>query len=277
MAFAITTKVEVTKDERGVVRRLFHPRQPFGGEAMAAATGAPALDIGPRALADEYLQEVLPAFNLRSDMADDLDAAVSSEPVAGMGRNSASPPRRFRPGRRPCPTTRQPSACRCGRRVLRSRLRGRPFEVTGSQSSVHHDIDVTAPPQEAPYLPERIDADVLTRLLTLPAEASRPTITGSELLVYRFWPHDRGSGAVGRDQDDLTNAHEALPTLALPPLPSSLVTGRHYVVANILFTMAHAGWEPMNWSAFVEPQTGAVLHLRLFTSCVDGLVLKRDP
>ena len=277
MAFAITAKVEVTKDERGVVRRLFHPRQPFGSEAMAAATGAPAVDISPRALADEYLQEVLPALDLRPDMADDLDAAVSSEPVAGVGQKLRFATEAVQAGQATVSYDQTTLGLPVWQAGVAVRLRGRPFEVTGSQSSVHHDLDVTAPPPDAPYLPERIDADVLIQLLTLPADASRPTITGAELLVYRYCPHDRGNGAAGPDQDDVPNAHEALPTLTLPPLPSSLVAGRHYVVANILFTMAHAGWEPMNWSAFVEPQTGAVLHLRLFTSCVDGLVLERDP
>jgi hypothetical protein len=49
------------------------------------------------------------------------------------------------------------------------------------------------------------------------------------------------------------------------------------VVTEVLFTVAVGDDRPLNWRAFVEPQTGAVLYLRAFVDHVRGLVYRTDP
>jgi hypothetical protein len=67
------------------------------------------------------------------------------------------------------------------------------------------------------------------------------------------------------------------PTLPLPPVPPSIVPGRHYVVREVLFRLAPPNHVPVNWRAFVEPESGAVLYLRALTSSATCAVFETDP
>jgi zinc metalloprotease ZmpB len=67
------------------------------------------------------------------------------------------------------------------------------------------------------------------------------------------------------------------PTLPLPPVPSSIVPGRHYVVQEVLFRLAVPGEPMLNWRAFVEPESRAVLYLRALTSSATCAVFETDP
>jgi zinc metalloprotease ZmpB len=67
------------------------------------------------------------------------------------------------------------------------------------------------------------------------------------------------------------------PTLPLPPVPPSIVPGRHYVVQEVLFRLAVPGEPELNWRAFVEPESRAVLYLRALTSSATCAVFETDP
>ena len=67
------------------------------------------------------------------------------------------------------------------------------------------------------------------------------------------------------------------PTLPLPPVPPSIVPGRHYVVREVLFRLAVPGEPELNWRAFVEPESRAVLYLRALTSSATCAVFETDP
>jgi hypothetical protein len=60
-------------------------------------------------------------------------------------------------------------------------------------------------------------------------------------------------------------------------LPPTIRDGRHYIVTEVLFTLALPGWGELNWRAFFERNTGAVLYLRAFVACVNGYVYITDP
>jgi len=279
MTFELTANVQVKRDERGIVRQLSHPLQPYGA-AQTAALGAEAraAPVSARALADEYVREVLPTLNLDPGMADALDAAVETRT---LGQDQAPKLQFVEEKASTNQATVSYAQTSMGLPVwqagLSVRMRGAPAQVVGAQNSVHYDLDVFPPPADAAYMPELIDADALVHLLELDPSSKAPTITDTRLLIYAFDPDDRGNGAGPPDSPDETNMHAAVPTIQLPPLPDSLEPGRHYVVTEVLFALQPQGWEPLNWSAFIEPETGAVLNLRVFVSCVDGLVLLRDP
>ena len=67
------------------------------------------------------------------------------------------------------------------------------------------------------------------------------------------------------------------PTLPLPPVPPSIVSGRHYVVREVLFRLTVTGEPELNWRAFVEPESRAVLYLRALTSSATCAVFDTDP
>jgi hypothetical protein len=67
------------------------------------------------------------------------------------------------------------------------------------------------------------------------------------------------------------------PILPLPPVPPSIVPGRHYVVREVLFRLTVPGEPELNWRAFVEPESGAVLYLRALTASATCAVFETDP
>ena len=68
---------------------------------------------------------------------------------------------------------------------------------------------------------------------------------------------------------------EAPPTL--PDLPDAIVAGNHYQVTEVLFTLSVTDYGDVNWRAFIEPTTGAVLYLRAFMACATGMIFRTDP
>ena len=56
-----------------------------------------------------------------------------------------------------------------------------------------------------------------------------------------------------------------------------VVPGRHYVVREVLFRLAVPGEPELNWRAFVEPESRAVLYLRALTSSATCAVFETDP
>jgi zinc metalloprotease ZmpB len=67
------------------------------------------------------------------------------------------------------------------------------------------------------------------------------------------------------------------PTLPLPPVPPSIVPDRHYVVREVLFRLTVRGEPELNWRAFVEPESRAVLYLRALTASAICAVFETDP
>ena len=71
--------------------------------------------------------------------------------------------------------------------------------------------------------------------------------------------------------------HKGPPTLPLPPVPPSIVPGQHYVVQEVLFRLTLPGEPELNWRAFVEPESRAVLFLRALTASATCAVFETDP
>ena len=275
MAFPITSNVQVKRDRSGFVRRLSHPAQPYTEEqfSMDAAVAGP---VTARSLADQYVREVLPAFELAPTMAADLAAAIGGDVV------SEGPRLKFHSEKRLGDHVTVSYAQTClGVPVWEAgftvQIHGQPNRVVGSQCSASYDLAVEPPPANAPFGAERISVPVLTSLLGLGPSDPPPRINGTRLWVYRYDPTDRGNAAGPPGKDDPEQMHVAWPALDLPPAPRSVVPGRDYVVTDVLFTLSRPGWDELNWSALIEPQSGAVLKLRAFVGCINGQVYLRDP
>ena len=90
---------------------------------------------------------------------------------------------------------------------------------------------------------------------------------------------DTGGGGPAADTSGIGGTaalEEGPPTLRLPPVPTSIVPGQHYVVREVLFSLT-VNAEELNWRAFVEPSTGAVLYLRALTASATCAVFETDP
>ena len=174
------------------------------------------------------------------------------------------------------PTRRRTWACRSGRRrwksgctasrsgwsapparstpMWRSRhRRQKPWSgssVTTARSWRRRSAWTMMPPSAWPSMGPACSSTATTR----PSASTRPS------------PSSRGAGAAGLPAD---------------PPPASGARGHrtrpYYVVREVLFTLPLPGWGELNWRAFVEPATGAVLYLRAFVACATACVFVPDP
>lgn len=273
MAFEISSDMAVTRDAEGRVTQVSHPTKPYYGPDSVDALSGDREALEPHALAKAYLREVLPSFGVDESMADDattameLDASVQGED--GQHLNMAE--EKISSNK----VTISYSQTMMGLPVWQSgvsvRLRGTPMAVVGASSTIQQDMgEIAPPPPEAPFLPERVDSALLSDLLGVDYDVE---ISRRRLLIYRYDKNERGN-AVG--EPDSTSV-EGCPRLNPPDVPDSIVHGRHYVVGEFMFRCTIRGWGPLNWQAFIEPVTGAVLRIEALVSCVDGTVLIADP
>ena len=274
MPFRITPNVRVKKDNRGITRQLNHPRQPYSAASVDSAV-APQTR---RELADQYLREVLPAYDLEPDMASDLSGAVGASLQTGEGPRMRFEGEKVVRDQATVTYAQTHAGVPVWEAGLTVRMRGRQDHITGSQSSIHHGIEMEPPPEDSPDWPEKIDESVLERLLGLTETPPSLQINTKPLIIYQYDAGNRG--ACGPDPDDRPDESQVHgPELRLdpPPVPESIRSGRHYVIADVQFTLTYGPSHDINWSAFIEPETGAVLLLRAFVSGVDGFVFLRDP
>jgi hypothetical protein len=277
MVFEIKRQMKVARDASGHLRQLSHPLEPYYGTGPGGAesTAAAAVGLSPRQLADSYVRAMLPNLGLGAGFGDDLTAL---EPTT-EARSEETERLQFADekivGQQATVSYAQTAL---GLPVWRSgfavRMRGEPFGVIGSESSIDHDLEnIAPPPANAPFLPQAIDAAVLHKLLAL---GSGPVINGTRLLIYRYDPQDRGNAMAPPSLSDQTDG-ESCPRLPPLAIAGSIESGRHYVVTEVLFAYTAPGWGPLNWRAFIEPVTGSALRVEALVSCVDGMVLERDP
>src|SRR5215510_6657422 len=278
MPFQLTDNMTVDRDEAGQTHHLEHLQQPYAADAQALA--APT----PQALVAQYLNEpeVKKAYGLPDAMVSDLTGA-DFRPAEAMTLTGQDESRLNITAEKSLLETTTVSYVQTYRGLpvweagVSATVLDNPLRVTSSQSSLHHDI--TLAPQDnieqAPYRPDSIrnNPDELKRLLGVSSNKSL-TINGTRALIYQFRTAERGGG---QPTAPASGFEAPPPTLPLPPIPATIVEGAHYVVTEVLFSLPAEGWGDVNWRAFIEPVTGAVLYLRALTAAVDGAVFQRDP
>lgn len=262
-------RLQLTRDDAGIVRDVLHTEQPFhssAGSAMLAAReyldryGA-VLGIAPAELANFSLAaEPLPVeagveyrYALEKPQFD-MSTVVFEQTLFGLPLWQAA---------------------------VAVQMRTAPFVVVGAQSSRHASVDATRPDDKAVQRALRLDARALAKPLGLgeakDCDAASFELLRRRLLVYRYEaaqrlaPHDPPTAGTTQRAAHL---HAELP---LAPLPESVVEGRHYVAVELTFRLAWRGIPDLPWVAIVDVETLAVLYLRAFIDDVAGLVFREDP
>ena len=278
MTFSITSDVHIKRDRDGVVCKIHHPRQAYAAEDVAALGVADTAgrEMTPRALADEYLREILPVYELDQGMADSLAAAAVEGEVTDERSRIRFVEEKVLRNQALVSYTQTAIGLPVWQSGLTVKMAGHPYRVVSSQSTVQPEIEVNPPEPDAPYLPESLDAAALAKLLAVEG-GSQPTVHRTRLWVYRYDQDDRGNAVGDAGPSNETEAHVAGPTLPVPDLPDDLEPGRYYVAVQVHFSLDVPDWEEVNWGAFIEPESGAVLRLDSFVGCVDALVYLRDP
>ncbi len=156
-------------------------------------------------------------------------------------------------------------------------MHGADNEVKAATSTLHYDIAAQPPSDSLTGRAMNAAAtgsyDDLVRAAIPAAAAMR--INRTQLMVYRYDAAKRTSGHPHNDSDP--GFHSEPPSLPLPDVPSSIVDGKHYVVVEALFSLPLPDYGMLNWRAFIEPESKAVLYLRALVDGVTGLVFDRDP
>jgi len=276
MAFSITPNVQVETDISGVVQHLQHPQEPY-----LAGPG-----VGSEAeLATIYLRDVAEVYGIDRAMLPD----IGEEPSEGPGPFLVLAEQKQTMGTAIVSFAETYTGLPIWEAGFTVAIQANPLRVTASWSTVHREVDLDEPSELGPGLtPEEAGPERAAELLGLKRErpGGRTTrrardearlvrVNDSRALIYRYDP-DRRIDPESRIEDDRPLS-SGPPTLPLPTVPERIQAGRHYLVTEVLFTLALPVWGEVHWRAFFERYTGAVLYLRAFVASADGLVFRADP
>ncbi|CAM5404635.1 hypothetical protein [Streptomyces aurantiogriseus] len=285
MAFELTENVR--NENNGKVQHLEHFQQPFvavspGSQEFAEHTGIAGVPARTaQVLAESYLREVAPIYGIEEAM------------LPGNGGGASLTDQRIAPAPSPGHSTLELAEEKevMGTTVVSYQqkyddlpvweagvsvsIQPEPMRVTASQSSVRTDVELPEdPPEGGRYGPGDITPGVLKSLLGV-RTGGTPTVNARRQLVYQYDPDQRF------DPETRTTPSEKLeaapPTLPLPPVPDAVSPEQYYRVTEVLFSLPVTGHPSLNWRAFVETTTGAVLYLRALTACATGLIYRTDP
>jgi hypothetical protein len=258
---------EVERDSEGVVRQLRHPHVPY---QVAGETSA-------RSLAERYLAEVAPHLHVQPAAL----AELKREADATLGPSGTE--LRFSEERKVAGATIVSFVeTHFGLPIWQASVAVTVFEaptrVVAVSSTYHTDVDVHRPSAKAHALPQKLnDLQHLTPLLFGDAPPKEPLkINRTRLLIYRYDPTARFDPE-SEPSHHVHPGHTPLPRLPLPPVPDSLTPGVHRVATEVLFTHAVHPFGPLNWRAFFDTETGAVLMLRALLASASCFVYAHDP
>lgn len=279
MAIQLTPDIQVRKDDDGRIRQMTHVQRQYRPDAADVLVAGVQAITGPRSLAEQYLRDSAHLFGFGADETGNFAASISAGPT------EAGVELRFKEEKAVgSSVTVAYDQTLYGLPIWRAgvtvRIDGKQMGVTGAHNTTHYAVQAVRPPADARYAPNRMDADTVRQLLDLPSDAAL-SVSATRALVYQYRTGERlDSQVVAHEQPDAgtgVGGDQAFPTLPLPPLPADIVADQHYVVTEVLFTYRVEGWGPLNWRAFVEPASGAVLYLRALVACARGRVFESNP
>ena len=266
MPFEITPDVFVETDDQGIARHLEHIRSPY----TAATAGL--VQAAPDQLAMQYVRDVAEIYGVPREWLAGLEPPVEAgaAPPDGLflaGESGAT-------GLAVLSFVQRRFGLPIWEAGIAVNVLLDPVRVTSSRSTLHQVVEGDPPDPAARYTGDKVTPPILARLLGL--KEGRPGISAIRLLVYQYHTSQRVD-FTAQDERARERTIGSRPVLPLPGVPRSIQEGRHYVVTEALFDLETPGWGVLNWRAFIETRTGAVLYLRAAVSSCTGMVYLTDP
>ncbi len=160
-------------------------------------------------------------------------------------------------------------------------LRDQPRRVLAAVSTVHRDLEVERPSAAALRRAQAILAGGAGKYgsirevgLTPPDDGVDPQIHAARLVVFRY---DASRRVVLPDPEDAPDERRRGPSIPLAPVPESVRDGSFRVAIEVHAAMSLSPWGRLNWRAYVDVETNAVLQLRPLVDHVTASVFLRDP
>lgn len=256
-----------SRSPSGVLHHLEHITEPFVSDAFEQPT--------PEQLADAYVAEVSPMYQMDAAVLTDLSAPVPQQPVEAATQLHREPAKEVA-GSIIVNYQQSFAGLPVWRANLSVHLAAEPMRVTSSTSSLHPDLALANDPKKAgAEYRTTLTMETLPHLLGLKKNEKLTAINGIRLVVYQYDPAARVE--VADPKQRAASFESAPPMPQLPPVPVSIVPGNHYAVAEVLFDLDMPNWSGLHWMALIEPISGAVLYIRALISAATGAVFKMDP
>jgi len=261
----------VTRDAQGIAREVSHRQRPFRAEVPT-----------PQLLAQAYLERFRDLLDVQPDALRNLGLPPEVEPVDAGAELRLLGEKAF--GELVTVAYHQTyfglPVWGAGLAVHQRRT---PREVLTSVSSAHTDLAVTRPSARALRRFRTVSTKELLAILALPEKGGEAydlkslVVNRTRLIVYRYVASKRLPPEGSRDDAKDPRFQHASPSLPVPPPAKTIEDGRHYVSAEVLFTLTTARWGTLNWIVIVDVATASVLYLRALVDNVDGMVYMADP
>ena len=271
MPLELGPETTVGRDREGRIIELDHSARPLA--FPIADLGGPA---AVRAVAEAYLREAAPNFDLAPSELEGLEMSPEGELGEGGSRL------RFRRQREVAGLAvvqyvQTYSGLPVWDTAVGVRVSLRELAVVGASRQTFDGLQPRRPDlAAAPFAPEHMTPQRLGEALDLGDQGPLARINGASLMVYRFAPENREHDEIATPRDQPLSGGP--PRIPLSPLDEDeFQPGSDWVVTCVLFTTSPPEGEEINWRAFLEPRTGAVLYIRALTASVQGSVFEIDP
>jgi hypothetical protein len=268
MPFHVTANVSVQRDTHGRIGQLTHLAAPYRGEDHDRRD-APSL-------AAAYLRDVADLYKIDKQWLEAIDIRPAERPESAGTQLRGGEVKHMLESVTIAyaQTHRGVPVWQAGVSVS---MQDKPLRVTSSASTLHEKVDVKNADDSSPFSPKRMSETLLAQALKLNQTNQRILkINSRRWRIYRYAAAERIHRAIERLKDKARGKSAPPPSLPLPKL-TDVAEGQHVLVTEVLFTLPMPGWGNLNWRAFLDANTGAVLYLRALAACADGLVFIRDP
>lgn len=265
------------KDSKGNIRHIHHSLKPIRNKRFEL-NSAPQ---SSRELADKYIIDIAPVYGIKRDLLTDL--GLKPDDTSRLSQTENDEKIQFANEKHIMNTSViSYSQTFAGIPIYQAGLAvtiNDGMGVVSSQNTIHYDIKVEKPSDNAPFLPDKIDIETLKNIFNIDTSSKWQDlkINSKKIMIYKFDADLRLDPSIGIPEEKNHN----IPLLPVSPLPQTIKDGEHYVISEIYFSTMSKNNQKMNWRTFLEINNGYVLFLRALVADIYrpgyGLIYENDP
>ncbi len=267
----------VERDKEGKIRTLEHFQQPHNmSDALMSKN-----NVSPKEIATEYLKEVSPLLEIDDNMLKGSENKLVEDKLT---LDESSDNKLEFKSEKPAMGTTVVTFAQTykGAPIIDGGfsvyVNDNQMQVTRSQNSIHYDMNIKEPSANAKYMPNDITEDKLSQILGINESTigkEKPQIHTKKLSIYQYEPELRLDYKIKENEEFRKSVYNSM---TIPDVSQEIQPNAHYFVSEIIFSFTLANWtEPVNWRAYIEVETGSILHLLALLDFVDGFVYTTDP